>query len=500
MSTPTREPYRPIYHFTPLANWLNDPNGMVYFRGEYHLFYQYHPGSTLWGPMHWGHAITTDLVHWRHLPVALYPDELGAIFSGSAVIDWRNTAGFGLETMVAVYTHDIPNAQDQCLAASQDAGRTWEKYAHNPVVPNTIPLRDFRDPKVFWYASNPDADPTAGHWVMLLVAGDVVLFYTSPDLKQWTQSGSFGAGAGAKGGVWETPELLHLAVEGGAERRWLLVVAVGDGAIAGGSGVQYFVGDFDGRVFTSENPADTVLWADYGADFYAPQAWNDPPDDRRIWLAWMSNWAYARQTPTAEFRGAMTIPREVALTRTPAGIRLVQRPVKELATLRGASWRLTPANILPLTSGEPCPKRTDTRYPEALECQVTFELAAAATAQRCGIRVCYADGAELQVGVDAAQGALFVDRTRAWDVPEHPRMAAVHSAPLAATSGTYHLQLFLDRASIEVFANGGQAVITDQIFPRCDDRTPGVTLQPFADGEGVRLAECVVYALEMAAG
>ncbi|MBK8048154.1 MAG: glycoside hydrolase family 32 protein [Anaerolineales bacterium] len=500
MSTPTREPYRPVYHFTPPANWLNDPNGMVYFQGEYHLFYQYHPGSTLWGPMHWGHAVTTDLVHWRHLPVALYPDELGAIFSGSAVIDWHNTAGFGPETMVAIYTHDIPNAQDQCLATSHDAGRTWEKYAYNPVVLNTIPLRDFRDPKVFWYASNPDVDPAAGHWVLLLVAGDVVLFYTSPDLKQWTQSGSFGAGAGAKGGVWETPELLHLAVDGGAERRWLLVVAVGDGAIAGGSGVQYFVGDFDGHVFTSDNPNDTVLWADYGADFYAPQAWNDPPDDRRIWLAWMSNWAYARETPTTAFRGAMTIPREVALTRTPAGIRLVQRPVVELAMLRSASWRLAPGNIAPPAPGEPSPEQTDRRYPEALECKVTFQCAAAITAQRCGIRFCYAEGVYLEAGIDLARGALFVDRTQVWEVPEHPTLAVVQTAPLASAGDMHHLHIFLDRSSVEVFAGGGQVVITDQIFPRSDDRAPDVTVQLFADGEGVRLVEGVIYALEPAAG
>ena len=257
---------------------MNDPNGLVYYQGEYHLFYQYHPGSSVFGLMHWGHAVSRDLVNWQHLPIALYPDDVGAIFSGSAVIDWNDTAGFGKEAMVAVFTHDKAGRQMQSLAYSTDRGQTWTKYGANPVIEPPKNIKNFRDPKVFWY----DEGGGAGHWVMAVAAGDIILFYTSPDLKNWTPSGGFGLGFGSTAGVWETPDLFKLPVDGGPESRWVLTVGLGGGAPAGGTGVQYFIGDFDGKTFTSENPKSTVLWADYGADFYAAQGWNDAPNGRHL--------------------------------------------------------------------------------------------------------------------------------------------------------------------------------------------------------------------------
>src|SRR5215216_2810145 len=285
--------YRPQYHFTPPANWMNDPNGLVYFQGEYHLFYQYHPDSDLWGPMHWGHAVSRDLIHWEHLPVALYPDENGMIFSGSAVIDRRNTAGFGENTMISIFTHHKEDVQSQSLAYSRDAGRTWTKSELNPVLFAPKDVRDFRDPKVFWYGP-----PEQGHWVMCLAAGDRILFYTCPDLIHWTCSGELGPGFGTNVGVWETPELFECPIDDREETRWILMVGVQDGAPAGGSGTQYFVGTFDGQTFTSENPKEITLWADFGADYYAAQSWNEEPNGRRLMLGWINNWNYARLIPS----------------------------------------------------------------------------------------------------------------------------------------------------------------------------------------------------------
>ena len=246
---------RPGYHFTPPANWLNDPNGLVYLDGEYHLFYQCHLGDIGWGPMHWGHAVSRDLLNWQHLPVALAPDGNGMIFSGSAVVNTENSAGFGREALVAVFTHHSAQQESQSLAFSLDRGRSWVKYKGNPLLNPPPGTPDFRDPKVFWYG-----EPGAGQCVMILAVGRQVLFYTSPNLIDWSPSGSFGNGYGSTSGVWETPDLFELPVDGGPDLRWVLTVGVGDGGPAGGSATQYFIGQFDGHVFLSDNPTETVLW------------------------------------------------------------------------------------------------------------------------------------------------------------------------------------------------------------------------------------------------
>ncbi|MCA9967847.1 MAG: glycoside hydrolase family 32 protein [Anaerolineales bacterium] len=482
---PLDEPFRPQFHFTPPEKWVNDPNGMVYYGGEYHLFYQYYPDDTVWGPMHWGHAVSLDLVNWQHLPIALYPDDLGYIFSGSAVIDWHNTAGFGKDAMVAIYTyHDPDNShQSQAVAYSTDKGRTWTKYEGNPVIPTPPNIRNFRDPKVMWY----DAGNDNGHWVMSLAAGSAILFYTSPNLVDWEASGSFGFGYGSTSGVWETPDLFELPVGGSDQSRWVLTVGVGNGAPAGGSGTQYFVGTFDGQTFTSENPKGTVLWADYGADFYAAQSWSDAPAGRRLWLAWMNNWQYARDIPTSTWRGAMTIPREVGLVQTDEGVRLIQTAVSELTQLRTTHHTWQNLTLTPNTPFAP-----DVRG-ETLE--IVAEIEVPVTANKVGIRVRVGGGEETAVGYAPKSNTLFVDRSRSGQGDFHGQFATIHTAQFEPADGLLRLHMFVDKSSVEVFVNGGLVTFTDQIFPR--EESVGIEL--FVEGEtAVFVPNFEVYGLKTA--
>jgi fructan beta-fructosidase len=327
---------------------MNDPNGMVYYDGEYHLFYQHNPFGDKWGHMSWGHAVSPDLVHWEHLPVAI-PESNGVMaFSGGAVVDWNNTSGFGREgkpPLVAIYTGHREANQSQYIAYSNDRGRTWTMYHGNPVL--DIGRKDFRDPKVFWH------EPQR-RWVMVVALPDQhkVSFYSSPDLKQWSHLSDFGPAA-AVGGIWECPDLFELAVDGDpTNTRWVLIVSLNPGSISGGSGMQYFVGHFDGTRFTADSPApgittagmplDSVRWADYGKDFYAAVSWSDVPreDGRRLWLGWMNNWQYAQDIPTSPWRSVQSLPRTLALRTTSQGIRMVQQPVMELQQLRGPRRRL----------------------------------------------------------------------------------------------------------------------------------------------------------------
>lgn len=309
-----KEPFRSQYHFTPERGWMNDPNGLVYNNGVYHLFYQYYPHATVWGPMHWGHATSTDLIRWEHKPVALYPDENGLIFSGSAVVDKYNTSGFGSNgqvPMVAVYTYHFMQGekigrddfQTQGIAFSLDNGETWTKYAGNPVIGNKG-TRDLRDPKVFWHEATKS-------WIMALVAGNHVKFYRSQNLKDWGNISDFGIDQGAHGGVWECPDLFPLKVEGSDKEKWVLIISIGNGGPNGGSGTQYFVGDFDGTTFTSDQKE--YKWLDWGTDNYAGVTYNQVPNGDRIFIGWMSNWQYALTTPTSNWRSAMTLPRKLTL-------------------------------------------------------------------------------------------------------------------------------------------------------------------------------------------
>lgn len=475
------EIYRPQYHYTAEKNMINDPNGLVYYRGEYHLFHQYNVS----GAVHWGHAVSTDLVHWKHLPSALFPDEIGQIWSGSAVVDENNTSGLqsgNEKVLVALFTYSQPNGdQSQGLAYSNDKGRTWQKYAGNPVMPNPG-MRDFRDPKIFWHEESRQ-------WMMLLAAGDHVNLYSSPDLIHWTYESEFGQNAGAHGGVWECPDLFPLAIDGDpGNTRWVLSVSVIDGSPAGGTGMQYFVGDVvmeNGHwIFMNENPPSQVLWTNYGKDFYAGVTWNNAPESRRLMIAWSDNWQYRDVMPTHPFNGQLSSVRELGLRAYPEGIRMVQSPVKELQTIRGAgkAWydqSVHPgSNVLDNLSGD------------AYEIIAEFQTDTA-TAANFGFRVRKNGNQYTEIGYDRMSGQLFVNRSNS-GIVAHPQFPGVHIAPMEPEDNKIKMHIFVDRSSVEVFGNDGKNVITDLIFP--DLNSFGIEL--FANDGTVKLNSLMFYPLK----
>jgi len=462
MTQKYKEQYRPQFHFTPEKSWMNDPNGMVFFNDEYHLFYQYYPNDTVWGPMHWGHAVSRDMVHWEHLPIGLYPDEHGMIFSGSAVVDWNNTTGFfedGKPGLVAIFTnHDkYPDSdrdrQRQSLAYSKDNGRTWVKYEGNPVLSDEN-ITDYRDPKVFWHHETEK-------WVMVLATGQSATLYTSSNLKEWEFASEFGANAGSHDGVWECPDLFPLAVDDDENnQKWVMFVSIGDDPKGKeGSRTQYFVGQFDGTTFTNENSDETVLWLDYGRDNYAGVSWSDIPasDGRRIYIGWMSNWRYANLVPTKTWRSAMTLPRELSLTATDDGVRLVQKPISEIGKIRKSSRVQEGLNI-----DESSPISIELNN-ELTELELEIEQKTAATFD---LIVEHSEDEKTIITCDFANGALLVDRTNSGDNSFSESFPTVQEAPLKMNSeGKLKLQLFLDTSSIEVFANDGEVAMTSLIFP-----------------------------------
>ncbi len=483
------ERYRPQYHFTPAVNWMNDPNGLVYFNGEYHLFYQYNPFGDRWGHMSWGHAVSRDLAHWEHLPVALAERDSIMIFSGSAVVDWNNTSGFALQgaahspaenaepPLAAIYTghHTSGRNQSQHIAYSTDRGRSWTKYEGNPVLDRG--LSDFRDPKVFWY--EPE-----GKWVMVvaLPTEHKLQFYASEDLKQWAHLSDFGP-AGAIGGIWECPDLFELPVDGDpSNTRWVLEVDLNPGSIAGGSGGQYFIGQFDGKAFTPDAPVgvgdEHARWVDYGADFYAAVSWSGIPETGgdRLWIAWMNNWMYAGDIPTSPWRSAQSLPRRVTLRTLDGEVRLMQQPANGLPPLRRTQRHVSNIEVaegtLSLAERGIAGK--------ALEIIAEFEVG---NADVFGLKVRMGNDEETLVGYDVMDGEVFVDRSRSGEVSFHPGFAARHAAPLPAKDRRVRLHVFVDWSSVEVFAGNGRITITDQIFPKPE--SAGVAL--FAQGGTARL-------------
>jgi sucrose-6-phosphate hydrolase SacC (GH32 family) len=618
------EPFRPQYHFTPEKNWMNDPNGLVFYEGEYHLFYQFNPYGDKWGHMSWGHAVSADMVHWKHLPLAL-PEEDGVmIFSGSAVIDWKNSSGFGKDgqpPMVAIYTgyRTNDNVQFECIAFSNDKGRTWTKYSGNPVI--NLNSKDFRDPKVQWH------EPTK-KWIMTvsLSAEHQVCFYGSTNLKEWTLLSKFGP-AGATGGVWECPDLFELPLPGTSEKRWVLAVNINPGSIAGGSGGQYFIGQFDGTRFVADknmlgqsasefvpegkiiadfegetygdwkvtgdafgpgpakgkfpnqNPVDgykgerlvnsffngdetigtltspefavtkpflnfligggsqketrmdlwvdgkvvrtasgddgerlswrawdvrellgksaklqivdeakggwghisidqimladapahaaseAALWFDYGPDYYAAVSWSDVPksDGRRLWLGWMNNWQYGQDVPTAPWRSAMSIPREVGLRKTSDGIRLVQEPAREMESLRGEHFQFNGGDVAAANDWLAKNKIQG----DQLEMLIELEPQSDGVE---GVRVLKGTKEATVIGVDRSRGQVFVDRTQSGMANFHPKFSSKNDAPLTVRDGKVKLHIFVDAGSVEVFVNNGERVFTDLVFPSADSR------------------------------
>ncbi|WP_332633585.1 glycoside hydrolase family 32 protein [Halalkalibacter flavus] len=445
------EIYRPQFHFSPEKNWMNDPNGLVFYKGTYHMFYQYNPYGNKWGNMSWGHAVSKDLVHWKHLPVALKPDKLGMIFSGSAVVDERNTSGlFEDESggLVAIYTN-AGETQQQSIAYSTDEGVTWTKYEGNPVIPNPG-IEDFRDPKVIWYEQEQK-------WVMVVAAGDHIRFYSSKNLIDWEFMSKFGENEGAHGGVWECPELFELPINGDPKNtKWILQVDLISGAVAGGSGGQYFIGEFDGTKFINDNPPEEIRWTDYGKDFYATQSWFNT-GNRKIWIGWMNNWEYAESIPTYPWRGAMSLPRELTLKTIPEeGMKLIQTPIKELQAIRKSPYqwsdlKVTPEeNILSDIKGN------------MIEIKADFELG---SASEFGFKVRKGENEETIIGYDVKSNQLFVDRTNSGQVQFDKQFPGKHLAPLQPENNRVTIHIFVDQSSVEVFGNKGEVTITDRIFP-----------------------------------
>ena len=473
---------RPAYHFTAPANWLNDPNGLIKVDGEYHLFYQYNPSQPFWGFIHWGHAVSGDLVHWTDLPVALSPDPvLGMPFSGSAVVDSRGTSGLcggnAASCVVLVFTHSGA-AQVQSVAVGDNRTRLFQLYPSNPVLPNPG-IADFRDPKVFFF------EPTR-QWIMVLAAGTHVSFYGSADLKTW-QHLSDCVPANPLLGVIEVPDLFELPVadEPGATR-WVLKFDTNPGGRYGGSGARYLIGQFDGRRFTPD--AGTVDgWVDYGADFYAATSFANMPadDDRRIWVGWMNNWAYASILPTGSWRGALTIPREVGVVRDSAGYRLVQRPARELTALRAGDAIIDLAN-------EPLSGRSvelENVHGDALEISLTIE---PGTTDEVALFLRESAHQFTKIGYDQRRRVLFVDRSSSGDDVLRDTLPARHEAPMEPdASGAVTVTVFLDRSSVEVFGNDGRAVLTDVILSSED----GIGLHLDADGGIAHLRSLRIWSL-----
>lgn len=452
-----KEQYRPQFHFSPKEHWMNDPNGLVYYKGDYHLFYQFYPDSSVWGPMHWGHAVSNDLLHWKHLPIALYPDSLGYIFSGSVVADVKNTSGLqkGNETpLVAVFTyHNMAgekagtnNFQTQGIAYSNDAGRNWIKYTGNPVIKNPG-NKDFRDPKVFWHNSS-------GYWIVTLAVGNSVEFYRSKNLKEWEYTGSFGENSGSHGGVWECPDLFKLNTADGKETKWVLLVSIGNGGPNGGSSTQYFVGDFDGKSFTPLQSKDTVKWLDYGTDNYAGVTWSNTTGDKKLFIGWMSNWQYAKVVPTEKWRSAMTLPRILQLYKQDSEYYIKNIPIPALKELRKSKTPMKLSNDNLATNG-------------LLEIKLSLNKIDLQNEQ-AGILLSNEMGDNLRIGYNDSTNQFFIDRKNAGSNNFHPPFAVMETAPRISKSNTISLHIFIDHSSIELFADDGLTTMTTIFFPHQD--------------------------------
>lgn len=460
-----REKYRLAYHFSPEKNWMNDPNGLVFYKGEYHLFYQYNPKGTRWGNMSWGHAISKDLVHWEHLPVALEIEDGIMIFSGSAVVDENNSSGLcdspDGSCMVAIYTAHTDSLQNQAIAYSNDQGRTWTKYKNNPVL--DLGMKDFRDPKVFWYGEGEK-------WVMVvaLPTEQKVQLYESKNLIDWKMISEFGP-QGFIDGIWECPDLFEMDVEGTGKKKWVLLVSYNTDET--GSDMQYFVGDFNGKKFTNDNTDDLVLTLDYGRDFYAGITWNNAPNERRLIIGWFNNWKYANDIPTSTWRSSQSIVRKLKLQEFPEGARLIQQPVETLQELRQAHTHDEDVTIkeednflsLENIKGTQLEIIAEFAY-ESIDTPSEANL----LASEFGIKVFKGENQETVIGYDVASQSLFVNRTRSGDTTFAEGFATKTVGLMPTDDGTVRLHIFVDHSSVEVFGNNGYIVMSNRIFPDPD--------------------------------
>lgn len=473
-----REIYRPVYHHTPAYGWMNDPNGMFYKDGVYHLYFQYNPYGSMWANMTWGHSTSRDLVHWTYEGTSIVPDAWGAIFSGSCVVDHENTAGFGKGAVVAFYTSakSTPwgDVQSQSMAYSLDNGKTFTKYEGNPIL--TSSERDFRDPKVFWYAPGK-------HWVMMLAVGQHMEIYSSVNLKDWKKESEFGAMQGAHGGVWECPDLVEIPVEGTRQKKWVLICNLNPGGPFGGSAAQYFVGSFDGKTFVNES-ATLTKWMDWGKDNYATVTWNNAPDGRCVALGWMSNWQYANNVPTRQYRSANTIARDLTLYRVGEELYLKSTPSPEIKKARGEKVSKLSFNV----AGEYEVASLLDDNKGAYEVELVIRNQGASKIAFCLLNE---KGEKVSMHYDLARRQFVMDRSESGTVDFSKDFPAVTVAP-ADTDKELTLRLFVDRSSIEAFGEDGKFVMTNLVFPSL----PYNKMRFTSDEKGYTVKSLKVYRLQ----
>ncbi|MDE6435883.1 MAG: GH32 C-terminal domain-containing protein [Muribaculaceae bacterium] len=473
--------YRPLFHHTPQYGWMNDPNGMFYKDGTWHLYYQWNPYGSKWQNMTWGHSESTDLVHWTPAPAAIRPDGLGSIFSGSSVVDSENTAGFGKDAVIALFT-SAGTSQMQSLASSTDGGTTFAVYPGNPIL--TLES-EARDPNMFW-------NETTGEWNLVLAHAldHEMLFFTSPDLKTWTLQSAFGK-VGAQDGVWECPDLFEIPVEGENASKWVLLCNLNPGGPFGGSATQYFIGDWDGKTFTADTNAAGEIptkWMDYGKDHYATVSWSGAPDGRRTVVGWMSNWQYAADVPTTQFRSANTLPREVSLFRGADGdLYLASAPSPELNAMRGK----VVANSAKVSLGS-TPRQFALPTANGGVCEIVLEFDAQ-KADSVTFTLANKIGNEVVMNYDAKARTMSMDRVQSGITDFNESFPAVTVAPTFENDGIIRLRIFVDRSSIELFGNDGKFVMTNLVFPQ----EPYTTISAKAFGGKARLNSLKVYSLSI---
>ncbi len=467
--------YRPEYHHTPLYGWMNDANGLVYKDGEYHLYFQYNPYGSKWGNMHWGHSVSKDLVHWQHLDPAIARDTLGHIFSGSTVIDKNNSAGYGKDAMIAFYTSaSDEHGQIQCMAYSNDNGRTYTKYEKNPILTPFDGLKDFRDPKVFWY------EP-AQKWYMIVSADKNMRFYSSTDLKQWEYLSQFGEGYGVQPNQFECPDFIQLPVDGNKDNmKWVMIVNINPGCPFGGSATEYFIGDFDGKEFKCDTDKSVTKWLDFGKDHYATVCFSNK-GDRIIAVPWMSNWQYANVTPIRQYRGANALPRELSLYTKNGEIYMAANVVKETEALRKSTRNIESISV----EGETVIDSITDGLNSGVELEMDI---VPGKAQTVGFDIMNAKGEKTKIYLDLKSGRAVMDRTEsgliAFGEKAEPHFKENHDrrktesinyindfalgtwAPLSLCEGkSYHLNVFVDKCSVELFVDGGRIAMTNLVFP-----------------------------------
>ncbi|HIZ26783.1 MAG TPA: GH32 C-terminal domain-containing protein [Candidatus Barnesiella merdipullorum] len=469
--------YRPVYHHTPLYGWMNDANGLVYKDGEYHLYYQYNPYGSKWGNMHWGHSVSKDLIHWEHLAPAIARDTLGHIFSGSSVVDHFNSAGYGKDALIAFYTSaSDEHGQIQCMAYSTDNGRTYTKYEGNPILTPFDGLKDFRDPKVFWY------EP-AKKWYMIVSADKDMRFYNSTDLKHWEYLSQFGEGYGVQPNQFECPDFIQLPVDGDKNHmKWVMIVNINPGCPFGGSATEYFVGEFDGKEFKCDNDKSVTKWLDFGKDHYATVCFSNT-GDRTIAVPWMSNWQYANATPTRQYRSANALPRELSLYTKDGEIYMAANAVKETQALRKGTSTVNAIDLKNEYTIDPI--KTGPEGACELEMDIT-----PGKADTVGFELYNAKGEKVNIYLDMKAGRLVMDRTQSGitdlsrygemtvhqkETDDHRKTMSVNYindfalgtwAPLSLCNGkSYHLDVFVDKCSIEIFVDGGRIAMTNLVFP-----------------------------------